>query len=666
MSSCAQVQGWIKQFGGPSGEGVRSISIDNEGNTYLTGSFTDTVDFDLGAGIHNLSSSGHTGVYLLKLDNCGNFIWARNFGGSGINDGYSVSLDNSGNVYLLGNYQGTGDFDPGVGVHNLNSLGKNDFFIVKLDRDGTFIWVKSFGGVAQDIANQFIINDSTITVVGYFEETADFNPNSPLYTLTSDGSYDIFVMQLDLNGNFKWAKKMGGTSRAYGFSIATDSKGNYYTTGYFSGTADFDPGTANHLITSNGFDDIFISKLDSIGHFIWAKTIGGQNFERSYGVTIDLHDNIFLTGGFLDSIDSDPGVGVDFHYSNGGADVFITKLSYHGKHKWTRTFGSGAYDYGKYIDTDAYGNIYTSGYFQETVDFDPNILTHEKIAFGRRDAFISKIDSNGHLIWAENIGGKLNDYGGPIAIDPEGNIFWAGIFSDTLELSPNWHTNNKISSGSYDIFIIKLDQDTTTIDSITACKQYTSPSGNIWTTSDIYLDTLTNKYGCDSIISIVLTIKNIDTTISNNSGTLSSLQDSATYQWFDCSNNFAPITGEVNQEYTSTKNGIYAVEITSNGYIDTSACVLINTLKIKKGITESNAFIYPNPTSNFILIDLDGHYSNIKVKIFDVSGTLVIQNDYEAVETIQMSLDLQPGYYFIQLTSQNNKIRFKTLRCLKL
>jgi hypothetical protein len=135
-------------------------------------------------------------------------------------------------------------------------------------------------------------------------------------------------------GDFVWAKRMGGTNRDIGYSITTDASGGVYTTGVFEGTVDFDPGEGTFNLTSVGSTDIFVSKLDSNGNFIWAKRLGGTGLDAGNDIALDTSGNIYTTGFFHGTADFDPGAGifnltsvVDYYpYS----DIFVSKLDNNG------------------------------------------------------------------------------------------------------------------------------------------------------------------------------------------------------------------------------------------------------------------------------------------------------------------------------------------------
>src|SRR6185369_16966117 len=179
------------------------------------------------------------------------FCWAKRMGGTAtLDDGYSITVDDSGNVYTTGRFQGTADFDPGAGTFNLTSSSGSDIFISKLDADGSFVWAKKLGtGTGHSIAHD---HSGNIYSTGEFSGTSDFDPGAGIFNLTSAGLDDIFISKLDASGNFVWAKRVGGTQLDNSYSISVNDSGYVYITGFFFGTADFDPGAGSFTLTSAG------------------------------------------------------------------------------------------------------------------------------------------------------------------------------------------------------------------------------------------------------------------------------------------------------------------------------------------------------------------------------------------------------------------------------
>jgi hypothetical protein len=449
----------VKQMGGSGNERGQFITLDATGNVYTTGSFQGTIDFDPNAGVVNLTSNGGDDIFISKMDASGNLLWAKSMGDTLNEYGYSVAVDASGNVYTTGHYSGTVDFNAGAGTTTLSSNGNEDIFVTKYDASGNFIWAKNMGGATSDFGRAMAVDAAgNVYITGFFDGTSDFDPNAGTANLTSTGLYDIFISKLDATGNFVWAKNIGSTTFDVGNSIVLDASGNVYTTGYFGGTADFDPGAGTANLTSTGANDIFISKLDASGNFVWAKNMGGTSNDIGFSIAVDPTGDIYSTGTFGGSADLDPGAASFSLTSNGSNDIYISKLSAAGNFIWAKGFGGSTADYVYGITTDPSGNVYTTGYFQGTVDFDPGVGTNSITTTGNYDIFISKLTGSGNYIWAINLGGTQRDYAYSLAVDPSGNVYTTGWFEGTADFDPGSATVNLTSAGAFDIFILKIFQ----------------------------------------------------------------------------------------------------------------------------------------------------------------------------------------------------------------
>ncbi|MBC7862407.1 MAG: hypothetical protein IAF38_05485, partial [Bacteroidia bacterium] len=230
--------------------------------------------------------------------------------------------------------------------------------------------------------------------------------------------------------NLQWANATGGINSEYGFAVAIDNSGNSFTTGYFKGTVDFDPGSATFNLTAASTTwDIFISKTDAAGNFVWAKKIGnGTGNESSSGIAIDAAGDVYTTGHFYGTVDFDPGAGTTNLISAGGADVYVVKLNSSGNFVWAKSFGGGVTDYSLTVTTDAQNNVYTSGYFTGPSDFDPGAGVFN--LSGTYSVFISKLDANGNFVWAKNIIGNSTNEPRSVSLDGAGNVYVAGRAGD--------------------------------------------------------------------------------------------------------------------------------------------------------------------------------------------------------------------------------------------
>lgn len=453
----AQNYAWAKAFGSVDGDAARAVALDASGNVYTVGYFLGTVDFDPGIGTEYLTSKGEEDIFISKLDASGNYVWAKSMGGVLDDLALGIALDALGNVYTVGRFEGTVDFDPGTGIANLTSAGMQDIFICKLDASGNYVWAKSIGGIENDLCSKVTIDAAgNIYTLGNFSTTVDFDPGTGTANLTSTGLNDIFISKLDASGNFVWARGMGGTSNDYGLGIAIDASNNVYTTGTFTGSGDFDPNTATSNLTSVGAEDIFISKLDASGNYVWAKSIGGTLIDAPNDIALNASGDIYCTGRFQGTVDFDPSTGTANLTSAGTHDIFISKLDASGNYLWAKRMGGTAFDVALGMALDATGNVYTTGSFTGSVDFDPGAGTASLTSAGLTDIFISKLDASGNYVWAKNMGGTMSDISYDVSLDASGNIYSAGYFAGTSDFDPNTGNANLTSTGDADIFISKL------------------------------------------------------------------------------------------------------------------------------------------------------------------------------------------------------------------
>jgi hypothetical protein len=458
--------GYAIGIGGTDRDHGEAITTDSDGNVYITGDVGATADFDPGPGTVNLSYTS----YVLKLDSSANLVWAKSVGGK------DITVDASGNVYLTGAFGGTRDFDPGPGIFNLTSVGLYDIFVCKLDSAGSLVWARA---IASDLDSEVALNDggTSITVddagnvytAGHFDGMADFDPGPEEFFLTSVGQEDIFVLKLDANGNFDWAKAMGspGNERAQG--IALDGFGNVYTTGQFEGTVDFDPGPGIfNIVGRSSFEwDIFVQKLNASGEFVWAKAMGAVYGDSAFDIAVDSVGNVYTTGSFAQVVDFDPGpktynMVADFSRGPRVPDIFIQKLDTHGEFLWAKSMGGPRVDTGIAIALDDFGNVYTTGSFVDTVDFDPgpdtvNLSTVPETA---HDIYVHKLDTNGVFEWVQAFSGISGfDSGAGVAVDLFGDVYTIGQFQNTVDFDPGPGVFNLTSSlFASDIFVSKLIQ----------------------------------------------------------------------------------------------------------------------------------------------------------------------------------------------------------------
>ncbi len=386
-------------------------------------------------------------------------VFVAAFGGSGSDSATAVVVDSTGHIYTTGSFAGTVDFDPGVGVTSVTSNGGDDVFVSKFDTSGELVWVRTFGGTGADIGTSLALDSArNVYIGGGFRDTVDFDPGVGVVNLAATGSsQDGFVAKLTPLGALEWASHMGGSADDRVRSVAVNSSNQVHATGYFQGTADFDPSAGSTTLTSAGSSDVFVWKLDVSGQLMWAGRQGGASIDNAASLATDSVGDVYLVGQFMGTADFDPSGGVQNMTSSGVQDVFVSKLTAAGNLAWARQLGGSSAEVGGAIHIDAFNNVYTTGSFQGTADFDPNAGVENLTSAGVQDAFLSKLTAAGNFVWARHLGGSAADLGSAIDTDSAHNVLVAGSFQNTVDFDPGVGTSSVTSHGGQDAFVWKLD-----------------------------------------------------------------------------------------------------------------------------------------------------------------------------------------------------------------
>jgi hypothetical protein len=375
-------------------------------------------------------------LFLSYNINAQTFSWAKGISGNNNNIGYSIKNDASGNSYVTGQFQGTATFD----TIQLTSYGGNDIFIAKYSPSGNCLWAKQAGGSADDFGRGIAVDTKgNIFITGYFTYVAAFDTIQLINNNLSSPSYDIFIARYDPNGSCLWAKKAGGASYDYGFSISVDANSNCYVTGSFTGIVSFD----TTQLTGYGLNDIFIAKYDIDGNFIWVRQDGGDMNDYGISISTDPNGNSYITGDYQDTSK----FGTFKFYGFGG---FITKYDPDGNCIWAKGApGSSGID----IAFDGKGNSYFTGYFEETAKFDSIQINGYVTHPSNEDIFIAKYDPNGNCLWAKPAGSSHDDAGKGISVDTNGNSYITGYFAGTVSFGTfqltTYHNNPNIFIAKY-------------------------------------------------------------------------------------------------------------------------------------------------------------------------------------------------------------------------
>ena len=327
---------WAYNIGGASIDFANGIAVDGSDNIYLTGQFQGTANFDpSGNGTSKvLSAPGSQGdIFIAKYNTNGELIWAFNIGGSFADAGRDLKLDLSGNLIVTGKFNGTVDFDPGPGTANISSSPTvGSTFIAKYTPNGDLVWAKSIID-AESVSKLALSPTDDIAIVGYYQiDNAEFDPGPGQALLPyADNLPDGFVAVYDTDGNYQWAKSIGGPNSDLEIpsDVAFDSDGSLFVSGNGGGDIDFNQqGSPSYVLTANSLD-AFLAKYIAGGELDYAYLIGGAGADYANRITMD--GGNLLTYGRIRS------TSIDFDLSGGTAPLTSTSMndSYFAKYDHT-------------------------------------------------------------------------------------------------------------------------------------------------------------------------------------------------------------------------------------------------------------------------------------------------------------------------------------------
>ena len=477
-------------LGGSNDDYGISLAIDASNYVYVTGG-TISTDFPTKSGAYDTSFNGATAyggdVFVSKLNSGLTNLLASTFlGGTGWDEGTSLALDPSGNVYVTG-FTGSSDFPTTSGAYDVSYNGSTldafygDAFVSKLDSGLTSLLASTFlGGSGSESADSIALyttNDPTIPpIVEVYllgaTVSIDFPTTSGAYNTSfngSNGSADVFVSKLNSGlTRLRASTFLGGSAEDVGFSLALDSSGNVYVTGFtgFAESSDFPITNGAYDTSYNGgfLGDGFVSKLDHGLTSLLASTfLGGTDWDESLSLALDSSGNVYVTG-FTESTDFPTTSGAYDTSFNGRDDVFVSKLDTGLTSLLASTFLGGTdRESGNsltlYATLGGNLNVYVTG-FTSSADFPTTSGAYDTSFNGGSsyagDVFVSKLDSGlANLQQSTYLGGNANDHGLSIALNSSGRVFVTG-YTVSLDF-PTVGGAYDTSINGYDAFVSKLD-----------------------------------------------------------------------------------------------------------------------------------------------------------------------------------------------------------------
>lgn len=666
----AQNLQWASQIGINNGDEVsQTVTSDPYGfQIYSAGVFYGTSTNLNPEGVPVIgTNAGGVDSYFAIYNQVGVIQFGRFLGGTGADIIYDIAVDSLQNIYICGfSNSPSFDADPSpFAVSTITGNSTDQAFIIKLTNNGYLMWAKLLGSTGSDIAYCLDLDaNGNVVVGGKFQGTVDFDPGAGTNNLTATSPQNGFVLRLDENGNFISAAQIAEVVQ----SIDADSVGGVVIGGYFSGTKDFDPGVGVYNATAQGALNGYVCRLTPANDMVWANPIYGLGQILLRGLTLDHNGNVIAVGAFNNTIQMDPTNSGMITNTNGDLDAFVVKYNYlNGSYQWGDHFGGTNTDMALSVAADENGYISYATIYTDTIDADPGTGTHNLISHGNNDFYISRLQPNGQLVWANSFGNTQNDAAYSIHYQGADELIVCGSIQYNVDFDPTSgvDTINAGAAGYAQGFLGKYSTcspiQITLVD--TGCEHYEYAGSHglvTYTTSGIYLDTLMAVLtGCDSIVTLQITITNIDTTVTQSGGIFTAVQNGAQYQWYTCPLEVY-VPGATNQSFSPTVNGGYDVWIYNNGCTRISGCHYISNVGIED-LESFNFSLYPNPSSDYIILSSNNQIQSYVIA--DLSGRVVLKKDQINSTQFQEDISaLSQGNYLIEMNDGKNKIVKKFIK----
>ncbi|MBE9220078.1 beta strand repeat-containing protein [Dolichospermum flos-aquae] len=340
-------------------------------------------------------------------------IWTKLLGTSGNENAFSITRGSNGAIYVAGNTNGSLDGQTNSGI--------NDAFVTKYNTDGTKAWTRLLGTTGNDYANSLTTgSDGAIYVAGTTAGSLDGQTNS--------GGQDAFVTKYNTDGTKAWTRLLGSSGNDYANSLTTGSDGAIYAAGYTNGSLDGQ--------TNSGINDAFVTKYNTDGTKAWTRLLGTTGNDYARSLTTGSDGAIYVAGYTNGNLDGQT--------NSGGNDAFVIKYNTDGTKAWTRLLGTNGDDYASSITTGSDGAIYVAGYTTTNLD-------GQTYNGGGEDTFVTKYNADGTKAWTRLLGTTGNDAAYALTTGSDGAIYVAGYTDGNL--------NGQTNSGSFDAFVIQLNDD---------------------------------------------------------------------------------------------------------------------------------------------------------------------------------------------------------------
>lgn len=459
-------------LGGSSDDFPGGIAVDAAGNAYVTG-WTSSTNFPTTTGAFQTTLSGGVvrgDVFVTKLSADGSaLLYSTYLGSDGVDFGSGIAVDAAGNAYITGSIF---TYTPGVSTNfpvtpgafqTTFGGGSQDGFMTKLNANGSALLYSTYlAGSAIDIPRAVAVDAAGNAYLTGDTNSANFPTTTGVFqTAFGGGDEDAFVTELNADGSaLIYSTYLGGSNGDFGYGIAVDATGNAYLTGLTS-SPNFPTTSGPFQPTPAGGSDAFVTKLNANGSaLIYSTYLGGGDNDSGYGIAVDSTGNAYVTGQTISG--NFPATAGAFQTSVSGSPAgFVTKLNADGSALSYSSYLSGSGGNGASgIAVDSAGNAYVIG--EAGAGFPTTADAVQKTSGGGSDAFVAVLNASGSaLITSTYLGGRGNDGGTRIALDPANDVYLIGITYRGNFRSPNFPTTTgafqrTYGGGVFDALVAKI------------------------------------------------------------------------------------------------------------------------------------------------------------------------------------------------------------------
>jgi hypothetical protein len=369
---------------------------------------------------------GNNELIVAETNFLGELEWIKTIGGSGEETGQAIIKTLDGGYAVLGFTNSTdGDVQE-------KSSSVNDYWLLKLDTNGSLEWSKTYGGSKDDRGQSLAqTTDGGYVLTGYaMSDDGDGSVNN--------GFHDNWVLKVDGSGTILWEKSFGFSGHDHSYDIIEAQDGGYFFTGFLDITSARSDGNTEKAssLTRHGVGEFWGTKIDKQGALQWRGYFGGTNNDRAHAV-VQAEDGGFVMAGFSESND------FDITDTQGSYDFWMVNVDAKGNMLWERSFGGSGIDIAHDIAKTTDGGYVIAG---NTFSLDGDISQPN----GESDFWLIKVDNTGSLVWEQTYGGSGFDAAQAVITSKDGGYFVVGN-------SKSVDADASINYGENDLWIVKTD-----------------------------------------------------------------------------------------------------------------------------------------------------------------------------------------------------------------